>query len=126
MPTDWVGMHSISSLIHAQAVSKNYIQAPHIPCESWNITRTYRGDEARYDEDPRVLHRGFFQRNEHALATTPQVQLAIKRTETEIDERLLRRETEKDKIKAQRVREEQQRQQAKARMQTKSVACNVS
>lgn len=127
VPTAWVGMHSISSLIHEQAASKNYVRAPYIPCESWNAVRVYRGDEARYDEDPRLLHRGFFQRNEHALAATPQVQLAIRRKETEIDERLLRRETEKEKIKAQRAREEEDRLKAKAAGgRAKSVACTLS
>ena len=126
VPVAWVGMHSIPALIHAQAANKNFIQAPHIPCESWNVVREYRGDEARYDEDPRQLHRGFFQRNEHTLATTPQVQLAIRREETEIDERLLRRETEKEKIKAQRAREEEERQAKAAGGRTKSSACVLS
>ena len=73
--------------------------------DSWHLVKAYPGDKARYDEDPRQLHRSFFQRHRHQLATTPMPTLTIRREEREVDERLLRRETEKDKIKMQKARE---------------------
>ena len=58
-----------------------------------------------------------------------QVHLVVTRTETEIDERLLRRESHKDKIKVQYTRIENDRLAAKlasdASAKTSSV-CNVS
>ncbi|MGB1594622.1 MAG: hypothetical protein ACPIOQ_17835 [Promethearchaeia archaeon] len=78
---------------------------PHVHKDSWHLVKAYPADKARYDEDPRQLHRSFFQRHQHQLATTPMPTLTIRREEREVDERLLRRETEKDKIKMQKARE---------------------
>ena len=47
------------------------------------------------------------------LEAGPQVQLEIQRTETEIDERLLRRETKKDLVKAQYANAEAEKRAAK-------------
>ena len=91
--------------VHSQAVDKKYVVEPHVHKDSWHLVKAYPGDKARYDEDPRQLHRSFFQRHRHQLATTPMPTLTIRREEREVDERLLRRETEKDKIKMQKARE---------------------
>jgi hypothetical protein len=47
------------------------------------------------------------------LEAGPQVQLEIQRTETEIDERLLRRETKKDLVKAQYANAEAEKRASK-------------
>jgi len=58
----------------------------------------------------------------------PQVQLAIHRTETEIDERLIRRETQKDIVKAQYALAEAEKvmAQQEANASKKSSMCTLS
>jgi hypothetical protein len=113
MRVDSVDQRTISPMIHQQTDGKDFATVPNIYADSWNVVKVYKGDVARYDEDPRDIHKCFWQRNEKILKTAPQVQLEIQRTETEIDERLLRRETQKDLVKAQYANAEAEKRAAK-------------
>jgi hypothetical protein len=83
-----------------QTDGKDFATVPNIYADSWNVVKVYKGDVsaafmvpcvcpefwpshpvtdakhlqvARYDEDPRDIHKCFWQRNEKILKTAPQV-----------------------------------------------------
>ena len=130
VPTFRADQKTIASLVLEQTERHHLERQPNMLIDSWNIVKSFKGDNARYDEDPRDIHRGFFQRNAKLLGNTPQVQLVISRVETEIDERLLRRETHKDLVKAQRSREQEAKVLAEdfahAPAHARSSLCTVS